>query len=203
MSRTTSSPRSATSSRCTRSLSPVRVGARLENLLTGELQAAPAAEIERTGRKTLGTLAVKAAETWRQQQAQLLEEGLARLGERLAAQLQTELDQVREAAAELLGLHLAVPAPAEHLAPDMRFFYLVAEEPGDRAAGRDHPAASARRGGQAPGPRLPAPGGLRPGSPADRTGPAAAGLRSCGAGVRASDRQPGQVAWRQSDDALT
>ena len=34
-------------------------------------------------------------------------------------------------------------------------------------------------------------------------GAAAAGLRSCGAGVRASDRQPGQVAWRQSDDALT
>ena len=105
-------------------------GGRLENLLTGELRAAPAAEIERTGRETLGTLAVRAAETWRQQQAQLLEKGLARLGARLAAQLQTELDQVREAAAELLGLHLAVPAPAEHLAPDMRFFYLVAEEPG-------------------------------------------------------------------------
>ena len=106
------------------------VGGRLENLLTGELRAAPAAEIERTGRETLGTLTVRAAETWRQQQAQLLEKGLARLGARLAAQLQTELDQVREAAAELLGLHLAVPAPAEHLDPDMRFFYLVAEEPG-------------------------------------------------------------------------
>ena len=107
-----------------------RIGAALEELLAGELQAAPAAEIERAGRAALVTIAVQAAEAWRQQQAQRLEQGLARLGEQLAAQLQAELDQVRGAAADLLGLQLTVPAPAGHLQPDLRFFYPVAEEAG-------------------------------------------------------------------------
>ncbi len=88
-----------------------RIGAALEELLAGELQAAPAAEIERAGRAALVTIAVQAAEAWRQQQAQRLEQGLARLGEQLAAQLQAELDQVRGAAADLLGLQLTVPGP--------------------------------------------------------------------------------------------
>jgi len=75
-------------------------------------------------------LAVAAAETWRRQQAQRQEQGLARLDARLTKDLQSELDAVRDAAAELLGLTLAVPGPGERLEPDLRFFYLTAEQAG-------------------------------------------------------------------------
>jgi GTP-binding protein EngB required for normal cell division len=107
-----------------------RVGTQLETLLVGDLRSATAAEIERAGRARLADLAVAAAEEWRQQQAELLERGLARLDARLARDLQAELDAVRDAAADLLGLRLAVPGPGERLAPDLRFFYLVADQAG-------------------------------------------------------------------------
>jgi small GTP-binding protein len=107
-----------------------RAGAQLETLLAGGLRSATAAEIERAGRARLAELAVAAAEEWRQQQAEQLEQGLARLDTRLTRDLQAELDAVRDAAADLLGLSLAVPGPGERLAPDLRFFYLVADQAG-------------------------------------------------------------------------
>jgi hypothetical protein len=73
---------------------------------------------------------VAEAEAWRQRQAEILEQGLARLDARLTRDLEAELDAVREAAAELLGLSLAVPGPGERLAPDLRFFYVVADQAG-------------------------------------------------------------------------
>jgi GTP-binding protein EngB required for normal cell division len=106
------------------------VGVQLEALLVGDLRSVTAAEIEHAGRAWLAGLAVAAAEEWRQQQAELLEHGLARLDARLARDLQAELDAVRDAAADLLGLSLAVPGPGERLAPDLRFFYLVADQAG-------------------------------------------------------------------------
>ena len=105
-------------------------GAQMEALLLGDLRSAGAAEIERTGRALLAELAVAAAEAWRREQAESLEQGLARLDARLARDLQAELDAVRDAAADLLGLDLAVPGPGERLAPDLRFFYIVAEQAG-------------------------------------------------------------------------
>ena len=105
-------------------------GAQMEAMLLGDLRSAAPAEIERAGRARLAGLALAAAEAWRQQQAEQLEQGLARLDARLAQDLKAELDAVRDAAAELLGLNLAVPGPGERLAPDLRFFYLVAEQPG-------------------------------------------------------------------------
>jgi Dynamin family len=107
-----------------------RAGAQMESLLVGDLRSAAPAEIERTGRTRLAELALAAAEAWRQQQAERLEEGLARLDARLTGDLRAELDAVRDAAAELLGLSLTVPEPGERLAPDLRFFYLVAEQAG-------------------------------------------------------------------------
>jgi small GTP-binding protein len=107
-----------------------RVQAQITALLGGELRAAPAAETERQGRARLVELAVAEAETWRQHQAEKLEQGLARADERLTAGLQAELDAVRDAAAELLGLTLTVPGPGERLAVDLRFFYLTAEQAG-------------------------------------------------------------------------
>jgi GTP-binding protein EngB required for normal cell division len=106
------------------------IGARLEALLMGGLRTAGPAEIERAGRERLADMATGAAETWRQQQAELLEQGLARLDGRLTQDLRAELDVVRDAAAQLLGLTLAVPGPGERLAPDLRFFYLVAGQAG-------------------------------------------------------------------------
>jgi small GTP-binding protein len=126
------------------------VGGRMEALLVGDLRSAGPAEIERTGRARLAELAVAAAEAWRQQPAEQLEEGLARLDARLTQELQAELDAVRDAAAELLGLDLAVPGPGERLAPDLRFFYLVAEQAGQTellagAARRWLPGEAGRR----------------------------------------------------------
>lgn len=100
---------------------------RIGGLLDGELATAPPAEIERQGRERLGQLTIAAAQSWRQAQRERLEEGLSRLDARLTGQLAAELDAVRDAAAELLGLELALPSMGERLAPDRRFFYSVAE----------------------------------------------------------------------------
>ena len=149
-----------------------QVGDELTVLLDGPLQVTGAAEIERSGRARLAELAVAAAESWRQRQAAQLGEGLARLDARMIEDLRAELAAVRAAAADLLGLALTMPGGAERLAPDLRFFYLVAENAeDDRVAGRCHPAAPARRGRAPPRPRLPAPRGGRAGAPADRPGP--------------------------------
>jgi GTP-binding protein EngB required for normal cell division len=107
-----------------------RVAADIDGLLAGELRSAEAASIERAGRARLAELAVAEAEAWRQEQTARLEEGLARLDERLAAGLRAELDAVREAASDLLGLNLAVPGPRDRLTPDVRFFYVAGEEAG-------------------------------------------------------------------------
>lgn len=106
------------------------VAAALEALLTGELRAAAAGEIERAGQAWLAGQAVAAAETWRRQRAERLEDTLARLDERLTGELRAELDAVRDAAAELLGLSLSVPGPGNRLAPDLKFFYPTAQEAG-------------------------------------------------------------------------
>ena len=102
---------------------PARIGA----LLDGELAAAAPAEIERQGREHLVRLTITAAESWRQAQRERLEDGLSRLDARLTGQLAAELDAVRDAAAELLGLDLALPSMGERLTPDRGFFYSVAE----------------------------------------------------------------------------
>ena len=102
----------------------------METLLVGDLRSAAPAEIERSGRARLAELTVEAAEAWRQQQADHLEQSLARIDARLTEDLGAELDAVRDAAAELLGLSLTVPGPGERLAPALRFFYLVAEQAG-------------------------------------------------------------------------
>jgi hypothetical protein len=106
------------------------VGRQMEALLLGDLRSAAPGDIERTGRARLAELAVQAAERWRQQQAEHLEQSLARLDSRLTQDLQAELDAVRDEAAELLGLTLTVPGPGDRLAPDLRFVYLASEQAG-------------------------------------------------------------------------
>jgi hypothetical protein len=107
-----------------------RVGEELDAFLGGELGDASPARIERDGRERLVALTLNAAEAWRQQQRLLIEEGLARVDARLAAELTTALGVLRESAAELLALDLAVPEPGGRLAENRRFFYTTADEAG-------------------------------------------------------------------------
>jgi hypothetical protein len=106
------------------------VGRRLDALFDGELRDATAGEIERRGRDRLATFAVAAAEAWRQQQRQAIEQGLAAVDTRLAGELRAELSVLRESAAELLGLDLEIPEPEGRLAESGRFFYMAAEDIG-------------------------------------------------------------------------
>jgi GTP-binding protein EngB required for normal cell division len=102
----------------------------LGTLLDGELRTAPPAEIERQGRAQLTALTEAAAEAWRQQQQTAIEQGLAQVDARLTAGLEAELSVLRGAAAELLGLDLAIPEPGGRLAENRRFFYATAEDVG-------------------------------------------------------------------------
>jgi GTP-binding protein EngB required for normal cell division len=100
---------------------------KLTALLDGELAGASAADISTLGREQLTGLVRAAAEGWRQHQALRLETGLQGIDEWLAAELEAELAKVRAAAADLLGLELAVPSTGDRLAPDVRFFYTLDE----------------------------------------------------------------------------
>jgi GTP-binding protein EngB required for normal cell division len=106
------------------------IAGQLDVLFDGELRAAAPAEIERRGRERLVAFTLAAAQAWRQQRREAIEEGLARVDARLAADLKAELDLLRESAAELLGLDLAVPEPGGRLAESRGFFYTTAEDVG-------------------------------------------------------------------------
>jgi GTP-binding protein EngB required for normal cell division len=106
------------------------IGGQLDALLDGELRSAAPGDIERRGRERLTALAVAAGQAWRQRQTEAIEQGLARVDARLAADLKTELDVLRASADELLGLDLAVPEPEGRLAESGRFFFVTAEDIG-------------------------------------------------------------------------
>jgi GTP-binding protein EngB required for normal cell division len=106
------------------------ISRQLEEVLGGELRTAPPAEIERQGRERLAALTLAAADAWRAQRREIIEEGLARTDARLAADLTAALEVLRDSAAQLLALDLAVPEPGGRLAENRRFFYTTAEEPG-------------------------------------------------------------------------
>jgi GTP-binding protein EngB required for normal cell division len=106
------------------------ISQQLEKVLGVELRSAPPAEIERQGRERLVALTLAAADAWRRQRQEIIEDCLARTDTRLAADLTTALGVLRDSAAELLGLDLVVPEPGRWLAEDRRFFYTTAEEAG-------------------------------------------------------------------------
>jgi GTP-binding protein EngB required for normal cell division len=102
----------------------------LDAVLDGDLRGASAAEIDERGRQRLVSLTLGAVGAWRQRQRDALEQGLARLDARLAADLKAELDVLRDSAAELLGLDLAVPEPGGRLAEGRRFFFTTGGDAG-------------------------------------------------------------------------
>ena len=106
------------------------IARQLEETLGGELRTATAAEIERQGRERLVGLTVAAASAWRARRRDIIEQGLARTDARLAADLTAALGELRDSAAELLGLELLVPEPGGRLAENRRFFYTTADEAG-------------------------------------------------------------------------
>ena len=102
----------------------------LDTLFEGELRSAAPAEIERRGRAQLTALTEAATEAWRQRRRDAIERGLAQVEARLAASLEAELSVLRDSAAELLGLDLAIHPPVGRLAESRRFFYTTAEDIG-------------------------------------------------------------------------
>ena len=106
------------------------VTSQLAEMLGGELCAAPPVAIEDQGRQRLVELILAAVGAWRARWQEIIEDGLARTDTRLAADLTGALAVLRDSAAELLGLDLAVPEPGGRLAEDRRFFYTTDEEAG-------------------------------------------------------------------------
>ena len=106
------------------------IARQLEETLGGQLRTAAVAEIERQGRERLVALTIAAASAWRARRLDIIEQGLARTDARLAADLTAALGELRDSAAELLGLELLVPEPGGRLAENRRFFYTTADEPG-------------------------------------------------------------------------
>jgi hypothetical protein len=87
-------------------------------------------ELEREGRDHLVELTRTAVEGWRDQRRGSLEEGLSDLDARLVAMLDRELAVVRDDAAELLDLDLAVPTEEGRLIENPRFFYVFTDSAG-------------------------------------------------------------------------
>jgi Dynamin family len=100
---------------------------RLTALLDSDLSTAPAADIERQGRAALTTLVANAAEAWRQDQARRLEDGLHDIEDKLSAELEADLNAVRHAGADLLGIDLALPSPEARMPGSTGFFYTLDE----------------------------------------------------------------------------
>ena len=99
-------------------------------MLAAELASAGAGETERLGRSRLAGMTADAVETWRQAQQERLEHRLEGLEARLVGELNAELEAIRGAAADLLGLDLAVPGPGHRLSGDLRFIYTLPEDVG-------------------------------------------------------------------------
>jgi GTP-binding protein EngB required for normal cell division len=106
------------------------VARQLDDVLDGELRDATPAEIERLGRERVVAVTLDAAGAWREQRRQLIEKGLALADARLTGELRKALDVLRDSAAQLLDLDLAVPEPGPWLTEDRRFFYTTADEAG-------------------------------------------------------------------------
>ena len=147
------------------------VTGQLEEVLGGELRTAPPAEIERQGRERLVALTLAAADAWRAQRREIIEEGLARTDARLAADLTAALG----GAARFRG-RAAGPGPGGSGArrptrrgPPVLLHDRRRGRP-DRAAGRSDPPQAPRRAGPPQRPRAPAPRGRRPGGEPDRPG---------------------------------
>ena len=106
------------------------VTGRLAEVLDCELRTVAPAVIEDQGRERLVALTLAAASGWRAHWRQAIEDGLARTDARLTADLTAALGVLRDSAAELLGLELAVPDPGGRLVEDRRFFYATHEAVG-------------------------------------------------------------------------
>jgi len=99
-------------------------------MLGAELAKTAAGETERLGRARLAGMTRDAVETWRQAERERLERRLEGLETRLVSELHAELEAIRGAAADLLGLDLAVPGPGRRLSGDLRFIYTLQEDVG-------------------------------------------------------------------------
>jgi len=99
-------------------------------MLGAELASANARETEQLGRARLADITRAAVESWRQAERDRLERRLEGLEGRLVGELDAELDAISGAAADLLGLDLALPVPGHRISGDLRFIYTLQEDVG-------------------------------------------------------------------------
>lgn len=92
-----------------------------------EATTSDAATITRNGRDHLVRATTDAVEEWRADQATRLGAGLEAVDERVRGRLTGLLADLRKAGAELLGVHLALPASDVELVESRRFFYVTHE----------------------------------------------------------------------------
>lgn len=127
-----------------------RLSVWLDDALGRELADVSASDLDRLGRAGLAERGVTLAQAWRGEQEGILAGGLASLGARVGQEVDDELGKVREAARDLLGVELVLPAATSALADSHRFFYPVGSDIGQTdlltGAVRSHlPSGLARR----------------------------------------------------------
>ncbi len=99
-----------------------QVRRRLVDYLDGQPDL-PAATLEDLCRNYAVDETLDAVEQWRKERQAAVSDGLAAVDSRLAASLARQIQGVRDAARELLGVELAMPVPTDRLLPDVQVSY--------------------------------------------------------------------------------
>lgn len=124
--------------------------ARTRRHLEVELAELTVVELRRRGRPVVVETVRELVERWRAGQQEHLEQGLREVEDRLLEGLAAELEGLRSAASDLLGVELTAKDDRSRLVEDPRFFYLLNESVGwnelvTDTIRRHLPGAAARR----------------------------------------------------------
>ena len=123
---------------------------RLTTAFAAELADTATAQLEDEARALVADDLRPGLDQWRDAGRRMLDDGLRAISERLTRDLDEDLDDVRQAARELLGIDLALEAPPVTLPDQGRFFYTLVPEPAQseltaRAVRRHLPGSLGRR----------------------------------------------------------
>jgi small GTP-binding protein len=114
---------------------------RAQAAFANDLADLPSDQLEEHGRVLVVDLIRDRVDRWRTEQADVLEASLAGLRERVVADVEAQIAELRQAARDLLDVTLSVQADAQLLRPSQRFWYAF-----DRPAAVELPlAATVRR----------------------------------------------------------
>jgi small GTP-binding protein len=97
--------------------------ARATAALDGDLAGLPAEQLEERGRAIVVDLIRDQVDRWRAEQADFLETGLTTIQQRVTADLDAQIGELRDAARELLDITLTVQPDTQLLQASQRFWY--------------------------------------------------------------------------------